>query len=196
MEAPSICIVAVDLRDWDATKTALESLPAPHGVVNNAGVAVLRPILELEEKDFDSTFSVNVKAALNVTQIASKKMIDNHLKGSIVNVSSQAAMAALADHAVYCSSKAALDGLTRSSALELGRHGIRINSVNPTVIMTDMGRLGWSDPEKSKTMLSKIPLGRFGEVDEVINAVLFLLSDQSSLITGTSMPLDGGFTAC
>ncbi|KYN04064.1 D-erythrulose reductase [Cyphomyrmex costatus] len=81
--------------------------------------------------------------------------------GSIVNVSSQAAQAALKDHAVYCMSKAALDMLTKTMALELGPHNIRVNSVGPTVVMTEMGKLGWSDPQKAQSMINKIPLGRF-----------------------------------
>lgn len=86
--------------------------------------------------------------------------------------------------------------LSQVMALELGPHNIRVNSVNPTVVMTDMGRLGWSDPEKAKDMLSKIPLGRFAEVEEVVDAVLFLLSDKASMCNGVYLPVDGGFLAC
>ncbi|KAL0841203.1 hypothetical protein ABMA28_014943 [Loxostege sticticalis] len=105
------------------------------------------------------------------------------------------ALAALQDHAIYSASKAALDSLTRSMALELGPHGIRVNCVNPTVIMTEMAKVGWSDPVKASSMLSKIPLGRFGEVSEVVNAVVFLLSEKASMINGVELPIDGGFLA-
>ncbi|CAG5031495.1 unnamed protein product [Parnassius apollo] len=103
--------------------------------------------------------------------------------------------AALKDHTIYSASKAGLDAVTRAMALELGPYGIRVNAVNPTVIMTAMGRIGWSDPDKAKTMLSKIPLGRFGEVSEVVDAVLYLLSDKASMINGVELPIDGGFLA-
>lgn len=86
--------------------------------------------------------------------------------------------------------------ISQVMALELGPHNIRVNCVNPTVVLTDMGRLGWSEPEKAREMLSKIPLGRFAEVDEVVYAVLFYLSDKSTMCNGTQLPIDGGFLAC
>lgn len=104
---------------------------------------------------------MNVKAVFNVSQVVAKDMVDKGIKGSIVNLSSQASQAALLDHAAYCASKGAVDMLTKVMAMELGPHGIRVNSVNPTVTMTDMGRLGWADPAKAGPMLAKIPLGRF-----------------------------------
>uniref|UniRef100_A0A8B9JA62 Dicarbonyl/L-xylulose reductase n=1 Tax=Astyanax mexicanus TaxID=7994 RepID=A0A8B9JA62_ASTMX len=92
--------------------------------------------------------------------------------------------------------KGALDLLTRVMALELGPHQIRVNSVNPTVVMTDMGKIGWSDPVKAKTMTSRIPLGKFAEVEDVVNSILFLLSDKSAMTNGVTLPIDGGFLAC
>lgn len=99
-------------------------------------------------------------------------------------------------HTVYCASKGAVDAFTRAAALELGPYNIRVNCVNPTVILTDMGKLGWSDPKVAEPMIQKIPLRRFGEVREVVDAVLYLLSDRSSMVTGTCLPVDGGFLAC
>jgi len=113
--------------------------------------------------------------------------------GSIVNVSSQASQVGLVDHTSYCASKAAQDALTRCMAVELGKHGIRTNSVNPTVVLTDMGRLAWSDPVKAGPMLSRIPTGRFAEVDDVVSVVLFLLSDNAAMVNGSALPVDGGF---
>ncbi|XP_053607277.1 D-erythrulose reductase-like [Plodia interpunctella] len=192
---PTIEVVCVDLLDWDRTREAVESLGVFDGLVNNAGVALNQPFLECTKEYFDETIAVNVRAVVNVSQIVAKKMIQNGIKGSIVNISSQASKAALKDHVSYCGSKAAVDGITRVMALELGPYGIRSNTVNPTVIMTEMGRKVWSEPSKSHGMLSKIPLGRFGEVHEVVNAVLFLLSDQASMISGVHLPIDGGFLA-
>lgn len=115
--------------------------------------------------------------------------------GSVVNISSQASLAGLLNHTVYSASKGGVDAFTRACALELGSYNIRVNSVNPTVIMTEMGRKWWSEPSRGGTMLHKIPLGRFGEVYEVVDAVLFLLSERSSMITGTCLPIDGGFVS-
>ena len=140
--------------------------------------------------------NVNLKAVLFTSQTVAKGMVKRGGGGSIVNVSSQASQAALLDHAVYCASKGGLDQLSRVMALELGPHNIRVNCVNPTVVMTDMGRLGWSDPKKAATMLSKIPLGKFAQVEDVVHAVLFLLSDKAAMINGVMLPVDGGFLAC
>lgn len=187
--------VCVDLRDWDATKKAVESILPIDLLINNAGVARLFPFIETTPEDFDLVFDVNVKSMVNVSQVVAKDLIKRKVGGSIVNISSQAGQAALQDHSIYCASKGAVDMLTKSMALELGPHNIRVNAVSPTVIMTEMGKLGWSNPQKAQGMLSKIPLGRFGEVDEVVDAVVYLLSDRSSMINGVCLPVDGGFLA-
>ncbi|KAI8435937.1 hypothetical protein MSG28_004105 [Choristoneura fumiferana] len=194
-EYPSIDIVELDIADWDKTRQVIDSLGPFDALVNNAAVAICEPFLECSPNDFDRTFDINVKAVLNISQVVAKKMIEKNIHGSIVNISSQASKAALKDHAIYSASKAALDALTRAMALELGPKGIRVNAVNPTVIMTEMAKVGWSDPARANEMKAKIPLGRFGEVSEVVNAVVFLLSDRSSMISGVELPIDGGFLA-
>ncbi|XP_026725277.1 L-xylulose reductase-like [Trichoplusia ni] len=194
-EYPSIDIVDVDIADWDKTREVVESLGHFDALVNNAAIAICEPFLNCTASDFDKTFDVNVKAALNISQIIARKMVENKTHGAIVNISSQASKGALKDHTIYSASKAALDAMTRSMALELGPYGIRVNSVNPTVIMTEMAKVGWSDPARANEMLSKIPLGRFGEVSEVVNAVVFLLSERASMINGVELPIDGGFLA-
>ncbi|XP_050298580.1 L-xylulose reductase-like [Anthonomus grandis grandis] len=194
-EHPSIKTVVLDISDWDKTRQVLSTVGPIDLLVNNAGMGWLKPFLKMEEQDFDSVFGVNAKALMNVTQIAIKDMMTRKVPGSIVNLSSQASLVGLLDHSVYCASKGAVDSFTRAAALEFGPHKIRVNAVNPTVIMTDMGKLGWSDPKVSGPMLEKIPLRRFGEISEVVNTVLFLLSDQSSMITGVTLPIDGGYTA-
>ncbi|XP_029311450.1 L-xylulose reductase isoform X1 [Cottoperca gobio] len=195
-ECASITPVCVDLADWGATEAALQDVGPIDLLVNNAAFASLQPFLEVTPNQFDQSFNVNVKAVLHVSQIVGRGMKARGAGGSIVSVSSQASQCALRDHAVYCVTKAALDMLTKVMALELGPHQIRVNSVNPTVVMTDMGRLGWSDPEKAKTMTSRIPLGRFAEVEDVVNSILFLLSDKSNMTNGVTLPVDGGFLAC
>ncbi|NWH55071.1 DER reductase, partial [Fregata magnificens] len=139
------------------------------------------------------SLDVNLGAVLHVSQIVARQMIAQGVPGAIVNVSSQASQRALRDHAVYCSTKSALDMLSKVMAMELGPHKIRVNTVNPTVVMTDMGRINWSDPQKSAAMINRIPLGKFAEVDDVVNSVLFLLSDKSAMTTGSSLMVDGGF---
>ncbi|XP_055638636.1 L-xylulose reductase [Toxorhynchites rutilus septentrionalis] len=191
-ECPTIDIIQVDLSDWNATKAALQRVQHVDGLVNNAGIAIIKPYHEMSEKDFDDTFNINIKAAFNVCQILIPKMKSG---SSIVNISSLAGLKAFHDHSVYSMSKAALDAMTRSLALELGPKGIRCNSVNPTVILTRMGRENWTDPVKADPLKAKIPLGRFGEVNEVVEPIVYLLSDKSVYINGHSLPVEGGYLA-
>jgi len=106
-----------------------------------------------------------------------------------------AAFQALEGHAAYCASKAGLDQLTKVMAVELGKHGIRVNAVNPTVVMTEMGKRAWSDPEKGGPMLRRIPLGRFAQCEDIASVVCFLLSDAAGMLNGLALPIDGGFLA-
>ncbi|KAM4031766.1 L-xylulose reductase [Anomaloglossus baeobatrachus] len=192
-ECPGVETVCVDLGDWSATEAALSNLRPVDLLVNNAGVALLQPFLEVTAEAFDRSFDVNVRAAILVSQIVARQMIKRRVGGAIVNVSSQASQVALQNHSVYCATKGALDMLTKVMALELGPKKIRVNCVNPTVVMTDMGRANWSDADKAAPMLNRIPLGRFAEVDEVVHSILFLLSDKSTMITGSCLPVDGGY---
>ncbi|MCI4384014.1 hypothetical protein PGIGA_G00033430 [Pangasianodon gigas] len=195
-ECPSVKPVCVDLADWDATERALKDVGPIDLLVNNAGCAMLQPFLEITQDSFDKSFDVNVKAALHVTQIVARGMKARGTGGSIVNISSQASHRAFKDHAVYCATKGALDMLTKVMALELAPYQIRVNSVNPTVVMTDMAKIGWSDPVKANAMISRIPMGKFAEVEDVVHAILFLLSDKSAMTNGAFLPIDGGFLAC
>lgn len=122
-------------------------------------------------------------------------MLERKVAGAIVNVSSQGSQVGLDEHAAYCMSKGALDQLTRTMALELGRQGIRVNAVNPTVVLTAMGRKAWSDPVKAAPMLARIPLGRFAEEVDVVNVIIFLLSQRAGMINGACVPVEGGFWA-
>lgn len=194
-EVPSIDIYPADLSDWNKTEEVLNTIGDVDLLVNNAGLAILGPLTEVSEEDVDKIFAINVKAVINITKYVVKNLLARNVPGTIVNISSQASVAGLNNHTVYCSSKGAVDAFSRAVALEYGPKGIRINNVNPTVILTDMGRLGWSDPKVAGPMIEKIPLRRFGEVDEVINSVIFLLSDMSSMTTGHNVYVDGGFVA-
>ncbi|XP_008826501.1 L-xylulose reductase isoform X1 [Nannospalax galili] len=194
-ECPGVEPVCVDLGDWEATEKALGNVGPVDLLVNNAAVALLQPFLEVTKEACDTSFQVNFRAVIQVSQIVAKSMIARGVPGAIVNVSSQASQRALTNHSVYCSTKSALDMLTKMMALELGPHKIRVNAVNPTVVMTPMGRTNWSDPHKAKVMLDRIPLGKFAEVENVVDTILFLLSDRSGMTTGSTVPVDGGFLA-
>ncbi|XP_061031163.1 L-xylulose reductase isoform X1 [Eubalaena glacialis] len=224
-ECPGVEPVCVDLGDWEATERALGGVGPVDLLVNNAAVALLQPFLEVTKEACDTSFDVNLRAVIQVSQIVARGLIARGAPGSIVNVSSQASQRALTNHSVYCeqapavpcpptppqpeqpaqaphrlslltgSTKGALDMLTKVMALELGPHQIRVNALNPTVVMTPMGQANWSDPQKAKTMLDRIPLGRFAKVENVVDTILFLLSDRSSMTTGSTVPVDGGFLA-
>ena len=135
---------------------------------------------------------MHIAACFNVIQSLLPKLKDG---SSIVNISSLAGLCGFAGHSVYSASKAGLDALTKNLAIELGPRKIRVNSINPTVILTTMGRDNWSDPAKVEPLLNRIPLRRFGEVKEVVDPIIFLLSDQSSFINGHLMPVEGGLLA-
>jgi len=185
----------VDLADVEGVTKTLSGIDAPHMVVNNAGIASLESFLDTKASSFDNVMNVNVKAAMITSQICAKKMIEGGISGSIVNVSSMASMVGLKDHTSYCVSKGGIDQLTRVMALELGQHGIRTNCVNPTIVFTAMGRMAWSDPVKNKPMMDRIPLGKFCEEADVVNPILFLLSDEAAMVNGAMIPLEGGFLA-
>jgi len=182
----------VDLADPEAVrKAALAILPIDR-LVNNAGTTTLESFLDTRVEGFQHLMAVNVISAMVFGQEAARSMIARGKKGAIVNVSSIASTLGLTDHASYCSSKGALDSLTTVMATELGRHGIRVNAVNPTVVLTPMAEKAWSDPVKAGPMLARIPMGRFAQPEEVAEAIAFLLSDKASMVNGAMLPVDGG----
>lgn len=185
-----------DLTSEESIRGALEGLDV-YGVVNCGGFGgeIATP-MDTDIDIFDKVISINARGALLVTKYTAASMIRLGKGGAIVNVSSQASLVALRGHISYGSSKAALDNITRVSALELGRHGIRVNSVNPTVVMTEMSAFYWGRPEIRDPFIANMPLGRWATEDEIAAPIVFLLSDGASMITGVSLPIDGGFTAC
>ena len=187
--------IVAELADAAAAKRAAEEAGEIDLLVNNAAVAILQPFLETTVEGWDTTMAVNLRAILVISQVIAKRMIERGVAGSIVNVSSMAAFQGLRDHAAYCTSKAGLDQLTKVMAVELGEHGIRVNSVNPTVVLTEMGKRAWSDPAKGKPMLERIPLRRFAECDDIASVVCFLLSDSAAMLNSLALPVDGGFRA-
>jgi L-xylulose reductase len=185
--------VVVDLAHAEETRAAARAaLPADY-LVNNAGTTALDAFLDVTAETFDFLHAVNTRAPMIVAQEYARDIVARKTTGAIVNVSSISSFIGFADHAAYCASKGGLDGLTRVMANELGRMGIRVNAVNPTVTLTPMAVKAWSDPAKSSGMLSRIPLGRFAEPREVAEVILYLLSDEASMLNGLLMPVDGGF---
>jgi NAD(P)-dependent dehydrogenase (short-subunit alcohol dehydrogenase family) len=187
--------IVADLADPVSAKQAAEQAGEVDLLVNNAGIAILQPFLASTVEAWDLTLAVNLRSVAVISQVIAAQMINRGVRGSIVNVSSMAAFQALEGHAAYCASKAGLDQLTKVMAVELGKHGIRVNAVNPTVVMTEMGKRAWSDPEKGGPMLKRIPLGRFAECEDIASVVCFLLSDAAGMLNGLALPIDGGFLA-
>ena len=183
-----------DLTEEDSVRDALEDLDV-WGVVNCGGYGgeIATP-MDTDLAVFDKVIAVNARGALMVTKYASRSMIRLGQGGSIVNVSSQASLVALDGHISYGASKAAVDSITRVSALELGKYNIRVNSVNPTVVMTPMSAWYWGREEIQAPFLAAMPLGRWATENEIAAPITFLLSDDASMISGVSLPIDGGYT--
>ena len=188
----------VDVRDRATAERAAacaeEALGPPDVLVNNAGVADNAPATEVTEEQWDTTLEINVKGAFFLSQALGRAMLDSGW-GRIVNVSSQAGLVALEEHAAYGASKGAMNMMTKVLAVEWGSRGVTVNAVAPTVILTPMGEAFWNAPERRDPMLAKIPAGRFGKPPEVASVVAFLASDQAALINGAIIPIDGGYTA-
>jgi NAD(P)-dependent dehydrogenase (short-subunit alcohol dehydrogenase family) len=186
--------VPFDLRSEDEIRAAVSGLDL-WGVVNCGGFG--GEIATPQDTDiavFDEVISINARGSLLVIKHVAPQMIASGDGGSIVNVSSQASVVALSGHISYGSSKAALDNITRVAALDLGRYRIRVNSVNPTVVMTDMSADYWGRPDIGTPFLEQMPLGRWATEDEIAAPICFLLSDDASMITGVTLPIDGGYS--
>ncbi len=184
---------AVDLADADDARAAAEEAMPVDFLVNCAGTTELDAFVDLPVETFDTLMAVNCRAPMIVSQVYARDRLARGLPGAIVNVSSISSFIGFADHAAYCASKGALDGLTRAMANELGRQGIRVNAVNPVITLTPMAEKAWSDPAKSGPMLSRIPLGRFVQPEEVSSVIAYLLSDAAAMVNGVCLPVDGGF---
>lgn len=186
--------LCIDLAKTGDIEQSVKAVLPVDLLVNCAGTTVLQSFVSSDLADFNRVMNVNTVAPMVLSQIVARDWLARGAGGAIVNVSSDAARRGVVNHAAYCASKAALDALTRVMAAELGPSGIRVNSVNPTVTLTPMGELAWSDPEKAGPVKARIPLGRFLQPDEVAEAILFLLSDDASMVNGISMPVDGGLS--
>lgn len=191
--------VACDVTDSRAMARVIERMPVLDVLVNNAGTNVPEPFVDVSEEHLDRLLNLNVRAAFLVAQAGARRMLgaaDRRTRGgAIVNMSSQMGHVGAVNRSVYCLTKHAIEGLTKAMAVELAPHGIRVNSLAPTFIETPLTAPMFARPEFSKWAHERIPLGRLGTLDEVAAAALFLASPAASLVTGTSLLVDGGWTA-
>ena len=185
----------LDVSDIAAVKAYFAERPAFHILVNNAGTNRPKPMWDVTEEDFNAVFDLNVRSAFFVAQACAQKMILEGAKGSLIHMSSQMGHVGGPNRSLYCGSKWALEGINKAFALDLAAHGIRSNTIAPTFIETPMTEPFFEDPAFRAHVLSKIKLGRIGKVEDLMGAILFLASDASALMTGTSMVIDGGWTA-
>jgi 2-deoxy-D-gluconate 3-dehydrogenase len=186
---------AMDIADCAAVEDSLAAQPAFDVVVNSAGLARHGPALETRREDFDAVMDINLRGAYFLSVAAARGMIAAGRGGSIVHISSQMGRVGGVDRAVYAASKHALEGMVKSMAIEWGRHRVRINAVAPTFIRTPLAEQTLAIPERRAWIEDKIKLGRIGEVEDVMGAVAYLASDAAALVTGSSLLVDGGWTA-
>jgi NAD(P)-dependent dehydrogenase (short-subunit alcohol dehydrogenase family) len=172
----------------------LRETPGIDILVNNAGISFPEKIVDLDVDHWDTTLAVNLRAPVLVTKVIASHMMAKR-KGTIVNISSNAGVAGIEEHAAYCASKFGLLGLTKVMAVELGPFNIRVNAVAPTVVLTPMGTKVWGDRSKADPVIARIPLGRFAYPKEISAVVLFLSSEASSMIHGETLLVDGGVNA-
>lgn len=187
--------LTLDITDSAACRTALDALPPFDLLVNSAGLARHQRFTAVSEADFDAVMAVNLRATFFLSQQVVQRMQAAGIRGAVIHVSSQMGHVGGPDRSVYCASKFALEGLTRAMAIELGPHGIRVNSLCPTFIETELARDSLADPDFHRHVLSSIKLGRLGTPEDIMGPVVFLASPAAALITGTSLLVDGGWTA-
>jgi NAD(P)-dependent dehydrogenase (short-subunit alcohol dehydrogenase family) len=185
----------LDVTDLDAVRRAITAAEPFDVLLNNAGINRPAPFVDVKIEDFDAIFALNVRAAFFMAQAVARRLIEARRPGSIINVSSQMGHVGAARRTVYCATKHAMEGFTKSMAIELAPHNIRVNSLGPTFLETPMTRPFFEDKAFREEVLSKIKLGRLGQLDELTGAIVFLASDASSLMTGAALVLDGGWTA-
>jgi len=191
--------VACDVTDSAAVARAVSAVPVLDVLVNNAGMNIPEPFVAVSEANLDRVLDINVRAMFLVAQAAVRKMLaapDRKTRGgAIINITSQMGHVGAPTRTVYCLTKHAIEGFTKALAVELAAQNIRVNSIAPTFLDTPMTQPMFARPEFAKWVLDRIPMGRLGQLDEVAAAVVFVASEAASLMTGTSLVIDGGWTA-
>ena len=187
--------VTLDVADLDAVRRFCDDRPAFDVLVNNAGTNRPMPMTDVAEADFDAVLDLNVKSSFFVAQAVARRMINEGIAGSLIHMGSQMGHVGGINRSLYCASKWALEGMSKAFALDLARHRIRSNTIAPTFIETPLTKPYFEDAAFKASVLDKIKLGRIGQVTDLMGAVVFLASDASALMTGTSLVVDGGWTA-
>jgi NAD(P)-dependent dehydrogenase (short-subunit alcohol dehydrogenase family) len=187
--------LVLDVTDPQAVSAALAGHAPFHILVNNAGMNRPKPLVDTPDEDIDAVFALNVKATFYVTREVARRLQQAGERGSIINVSSQMGHVGSPRRTLYCATKHAIEGMTKALAWELGPAGIRVNTVCPTFIETALTAPMFADPAFREFVVGRIALGRIGRIEEVMGPIVFLASDASSLMTGSALMLDGGWTA-
>ncbi|MGB3339847.1 MAG: SDR family oxidoreductase [Devosia sp.] len=187
--------VALDITDSETIKAFVDAVEPFQVLVNSAGTARHSSFTDITVANYQAVMDLNLSATLFVSQAVVARLIASDLPGSIIHVSSQMGHVGGPNRAVYAASKFAVEGLSKAMAIELGAHNIRVNTVCPTFIETDLTAKNLSNPEFRSWVLSKIKLGRLGRVEDIMGPIVFLASDAAALITGASLLVDGGWTA-
>jgi NAD(P)-dependent dehydrogenase (short-subunit alcohol dehydrogenase family) len=188
-------VTALDITDIERTAAFVRETGPFDVLVNSAGLARHAPAIETTSEAYDAAMNLNLRAAYFLTREAARGLIAAGKPGSLINVSSQMGHVGGPDRAVYCATKHALEGMTKAMALEWAPHGIRVNTLCPTFIRTPLAEQTLANPERRDWILSKIKLGRVGEIEDLMGPIVFLASDASALMTGTHLIIDGGWTA-
>jgi len=187
--------LVLDVLDVEATARAIAAEGPFHALVNNAGTNRPAAFTDVTVEDFDAIMALNLRAAFFAAQAVARGMIGAGIEGAIVHISSQMGHVGGTRRTVYCASKWAMEGMARAMAIDLGPHRIRVNTICPTFIETPLTRPFFEDPDFLALVLGKIKLGRLGQVEDLMGAVVFLCSDAAALMTGSSLMVDGGWTA-
>ena len=191
----SASALELDVSDVAATAKAVANAGPFDVLINSAGLARHAPALETTEADFDAVQALNIKGAYFLTKAVADGLVKAGRGGSLINISSQMAKVGGIDRAVYSATKHAVEGFTKSMAIEWGPKGIRVNTICPTFIVTPLTKQTFERPERKAWVEEKIKLGRIGEVEDIMGAAVFLASEASALITGSALMIDGGWTA-
>lgn len=187
--------LVLDVTDIDAVQTAVAAAEPFDILFNNAGTNRPAMLVDVKVEDFDRVMSLNVRATFFLAQAVARRLIAAKRPGSIINTSSTMGHVGMPSRGVYCASKHAVEGFSKAMAVELGPHNIRVNTLAPTFVETPMTRPFFENKAFRDMVLGKIKLGRLGQLEDIAGAVVFLASDASALMTGTSLVLDGGWTA-
>lgn len=187
--------LALDVTDVAVFRAAIDAREPYQAFVNNAGTNRPKPVTDVSVEDFDVVMNLNVRAAYFAAQSVAQRMIATQTRGSIINMSSQMGHVGGANRSLYCASKWAMEGFSKAMAIDLASHGVRVNTLCPTFIETPMTKPFFDNAAFKESVLQKIKLGRIGRVEDLMGAIVFLAGDASTLMTGSSLIIDGGWTA-